>query len=144
MHHRMVKVNVEHLIQSEPDCPAVRGNPRALEQVFTNLFANAIQAMNETGGKLAIKIQTRKLAPPSKRGPNEQPYVEVLVADTGPGIPKELQEKIFQPFFTTSRNGNGLGLAISKQIITAHKGTIRVNSFPGGTVFHVQLPVNSA
>jgi signal transduction histidine kinase len=67
-------------------------------------------------------------------------YLEVSVADTGPGIPKELQDRVFNPFFTTERGGTGLGLAIAKRIITAHKGIIRLTSFPGGTIFHVQLP----
>jgi signal transduction histidine kinase len=66
------------------------------------------------------------------------------VADTGPGIPKELQDRVFHPFFTTERGGTGLGLAIAKRIITSHRGTIRLTSFPGGTIFHVQLPQDEA
>ena len=110
------------------------GNLRALEQVFSNLINNALQAMSQIGsGDLALKVQPDH----SEEGVES---VEVSVADTGPGIPKELQERIFQPFFTTKPNGTGLGLAITKRIITAHKGNIQVSSFPGGTVFHVQLP----
>lgn len=130
---RMERVNVKYHVQVDQGCPQVEGNPRALEQVFTNLISNAIQAMSENGGHLALKIQNLKTA-------EGRVYVEVSIADTGPGIPKELQERIFQPFFTTNRNGTGLGLAIAKRIITAHKGNIRVTSFPGGTVFHVQIP----
>lgn len=66
--------------------------------------------------------------------------VEISVIDTGPGIPKEFQERIFQPYFTTNQSGTGLGLPITKRIITAHRGTISLESFPGGTVFRVILP----
>jgi signal transduction histidine kinase len=62
------------------------------------------------------------------------------VADTGPGIPRELQDRVFHPFFTTERNGTGLGLAIAKRVVTAHKGNIWLESFPVGTVFHVRFP----
>jgi len=132
--HKMTAANIQYGLQVSPDCPPAFGNPRALEQVFTNLITNAIQAMGESGGNLIIKIQ-------STQSIEGRPYVEVSVADTGPGIPKENQDRIFKPFFTTEQNGTGLGLAITKRIITAHKGNIRLTSFPGGTIFHVQLPV---
>jgi signal transduction histidine kinase len=90
--------------------------------------------MNDKGGTVAIKIQHLKPSP-------DRQYIVVDVADDGPGIPKENLDRIFQPFFTTKRDGTGLGLAITQRIITAHKGTIGVNSFPGGTVFRIQLPV---
>ncbi len=119
-------------VQIEADCPAVNGNLRALEQVFANLIGNAVQAMGEKGGSLILRA-----APLERDG---RRFLEASVADTGPGIPKEEQDKVFQPFFTTQRDGTGLGLAIAKRIITAHKGSIRLNSFPGGTIFYIQLP----
>jgi PAS domain S-box-containing protein len=130
---RITRKNIQFNLKIEPDCPPIMGNLRALEQVFSNLIQNAVQAMEEEGGRLGIKVaQSNGHAAPA--------YVEVSVADTGPGIPKEIQENIFQPFMTTKKNGTGLGLAISKRIITAHKGNVSVNSFPGGTVFSVQIP----
>ncbi|OGO38992.1 MAG: hypothetical protein A2W35_02860 [Chloroflexi bacterium RBG_16_57_11] len=129
---RITHLNVAYELTAEPDCPPIRGNLRALEQVFSNLITNALQAMGGKGGNLFIKIQ-----PVHHEG---HEYIEVSVADTGPGIPMELQERVFHPFFTTERGGTGLGLAIVKRIITAHKGTIRLTSFPGGTIFHVQIP----
>lgn len=129
---RIARLNINYDLRTEPDCPLIRGNLRALEQVFSNLITNALQAMGESGGNLFIKIN-----PVRQDGHN---YLEVSIADTGPGIPKELQERVFQPFFTTERGGTGLGLAIAKRIITAHKGNIRLTSFPGGTIFHVQIP----
>ena len=131
---RMVQANVQQFLQIEPSLPLVNGNPRALEQVFSNLTINAIQAMSEKGGTLALKIQ-------KVEGPGNRNYVEVHVADNGPGISKEHQEHLFQLFFTTKVDGTGMGLPITKRILTAHKGTIQVTSYPGATVFHVQIPV---
>jgi PAS domain S-box-containing protein len=130
---RMTSYNVEDSIKIAPDCPNIRGNPRALEQVFTNLVTNAIQVMRDTGGKLAVKIQ------PVRTQENKL-FVETSVADTGPGIPPEIQAKIFEPYYTTEKSGTGLGLAIASRIIEVHKGTIEVKSFPGGSVFQVRLP----
>ena len=64
----------------------------------------------------------------------------MTVSDSGPGIPDEIRERIFEPFVTTKSQGTGLGLAITKRIVTAHHGSISVNTFPGGTVFHVHIP----
>jgi PAS domain S-box-containing protein len=130
---RITKANVKPHVHISEATPAVIGNPRALEQVFSNLITNAVQAMEDQGGTLALKIQ-----PGDIYGENQ--YVSISVADSGPGIPKENLERVFQPFFTTKSNGTGLGLAITKRIITAHKGNVGVKSFPGGTVFTVQLP----
>jgi PAS domain S-box-containing protein len=131
---RMVERHVQCDLRVEPECPLVLGNLRALEQVFSNLINNALQAMSETGnGSLALKVQPVH----AEEGVES---VEVSVADTGPGIPKEFQERIFQPFYTTKRDGTGLGLPLSQRIITAHKGNIQFSSFPGGTIFTVRLP----
>ncbi|HEX2979390.1 MAG TPA: ATP-binding protein [Anaerolineaceae bacterium] len=130
---RLTRVNVQPYFQAEPDCPQISGDARALEQVFTNLISNAVQAMSSTGGTLSVKIS--KLDNEA-----DPPQVEVTVSDDGPGIPDEIRDHIFEPFVTTNPQGTGLGLAITKRIVTAHKGNIYVNSFPGGTVFHVSLP----
>lgn len=133
LHSQIARAKVEASVHVEPGSPMIMGNQHALEQVFNNLISNALHAMEGPGGRLAIKIQF-------KRSTEDRKYVQVSVADTGRGIPAELQERIFQPFFTTERSGTGLGLAITKRIVTAHKGNIRLESFPGGTVFHVQFP----
>jgi len=135
---RMVERHVQCDLRVEPGCPPVLGNLRALEQVFSNLINNALQAMSETGsGTLALKVQPLQV----EEGVES---VEVSVADNGPGIPKEFQERIFQPFYTTKRDGTGLGLSLSQRIITAHKGNIQFSSFPGGTIFTVRLPAAKA
>jgi PAS domain S-box-containing protein len=134
LQQRLAERHVQCDLRVEPDCPQVLGNLRALEQVFSNLINNALQAMSETDtGSLALKVQSVHV----EEGVEN---VEVSVADTGPGIPKEFQERIFQPFYTTKRDGTGLGLALSQRIITAHKGNIQFSSFPGGTIFTVRLP----
>jgi PAS domain S-box-containing protein len=129
----LTRAKVQAHLQVETDLSPTLGDIRALEQVFTNLITNAIQAMSDHGGTLALKIQ-----PIIPDGENEQ--IEVSVSDTGIGIPEENRDRIFEPFFTTGKNGTGLGLAITKRIVTAHKGTIKFDSVPGGTIFQVRLP----
>jgi len=129
---RMLKVNVTPFIHVEENTPLIQGDPRSLEQVFTNLISNAVEAMSANGGTLAVRVAPFILG-------QGHPQVEVTVSDTGPGVPDEVKERIFEPFVTTKSTGTGLGLAITKRIITAHHGSISVNTFPGGTVFHVLL-----
>jgi signal transduction histidine kinase len=130
----MAKVNVSSFFQQNPEIPKVEGDWRSLEQVFTNLISNAVEAMEKTGGTLAIKLEHLQT-----QGGEDQ--VEIKVSDTGPGIPDEIKAKLFEPFITTKSSGTGLGLAIIKRIVIAHRGNIDVESFPGGTVFRVTLPV---
>jgi PAS domain S-box-containing protein len=134
---RLVKLNIKYQVQADKNVPNIEGDYRALEQVFTNLINNAIEAMESTGGMLSVKIR-------QVIEENEQAHIEVSISDTGPGIPAELREKIFEPFFTTKQHGTGLGLAIVKRIVTAHKGSIYVNSILGGTNFVVQFPCASS
>lgn len=110
-----------------------------MRRVFMNLFENSINAMKGNRGRL--KITTRPLRPLSTMRRNTWIYIEIL--DDGKGIPDDLLERIFDPFFTTrkSEGGNGMGLAIVKQIITRHKGFIDVTSKPNkGTIFNIRLP----
>ncbi len=132
----MIRDKVEGHLQKPSQLPCISGNAHALEQVFNNLFSNAIRAMHETqGGLLNVKID-------AVTGVGGHPIIQITVSDTGPGIPKENIHRIFEPFFTTdNENGTGLGLAITQRIIIAHKGKIQVESFSGGgTVFHIQFP----
>jgi len=112
--------------------PRVRANPHDLQQVFVNLFLNAIQAMPD-GGELRVTAQ-----------PDADGFVRVDVSDTGIGIPAEHLEDIFDPFFTTKElgEGTGLGLSVSHSIVEKHGGRIVVESEPGkGTRFSVYLPM---
>lgn len=130
---RMARLNIEPILKMDEDTPQAIADARALDQVFTNLVSNALAAMRENGGTLALRVSRAEQSSP-------KPRVKITVSDTGPGIPPELREKVFEPFFTTNAQGTGLGLAITKRIITAHKGNIQVESFPGGTIFTIILP----
>ena len=136
--HRLQQNNILCQFQVENGLPLVEGDPRAMEQVFANLINNAVQAMHneesDGSGTLAIKIQ-------SLHNVEERTQVEVSVSDTGPGISEEIRDRIFEPFFTTKPGGTGIGLAIVKRIVTAHKGSISVTSIPGVTVFRVHFPI---
>lgn len=131
---RMMRVNVRSELHIAKTTPLIKANEQSLEQVFTNLFSNALRAMSETGGTLAVRVYPLQSSGPPRR-------VMIDVSDTGIGIPPENIDNIFTPFFTTDPQGTGLGLAISQRIVTAHRGNLTVESFPGGgTVFHIELP----
>jgi signal transduction histidine kinase len=134
---RVVRDKIVPRIQCPPEVPLVKGDRRALEQVFTNVIQNAINAMQEQGGVLGIRIAP---APVS----TDHNSIDIFVSDTGPGIPENIKDRIFEPFFTTNKNGTGLGLAITKRIVAAHNGQINVDSFPGGTVFKITLPTEQS
>ena len=121
---RVLRHDDRHL----PPIPALAGE---LNQVWTNLIDNAIDAMSE-GGEL--RIETGR----------EGDYVVVRVIDDGAGIPPEVLPKIFDPFFTTKPvgEGTGLGLDISHRIVTQHRGQLTVDSRPGRTDFTVRLPIS--
>jgi len=109
----------------------VLGCDGELQQVFTNLIVNAVDAMHDTGGRLTVELTANDT------------LVTLRVKDTGPGVPADKLEMIFQPFYSTklSRGGTGLGLSISTEIVQRHGGTLRVVSPPGeGACFLVELP----
>jgi len=104
-----------------------------LQQVLMNLMLNGIEAMKETGGQLTVKSQL-----------GEQGQLLISVSDNGIGIPQNIVDKIFQPFFTTkpTGQGTGLGLSLSYDIIKAHGGEIKVETKEDeGSEFVIQLPV---
>ncbi len=132
---RFIRQHVEARLLKPMETPLIEGHAASLEQVFNNLLSNALRAMPE-GGTLTIKIA-------AEGHHTDNPRLKIDVADTGVGIPEEIQEHIFAPFFTTDqKSGTGLGLAITQRILTSHRGSIRVESYPGGgTVFHISLPI---
>lgn len=128
--HPLKTAQIQVVKQLGDGIPAVRGSANKLQQVFLNLFLNARDAM-PSGGMLEVRTMAHNGS------------VEVEVADTGNGIPREHIHKIFDPFFTTktSGRGTGLGLSVSYGIIKEHAGKIDVRSTPGrGTSFHVEFP----
>jgi signal transduction histidine kinase len=119
------------------ELPPVPMDERLCEQVFVNLALNAYDAMEAVGGKLRVEISRAQRA--GSAG------VEVSFRDTGPGIPLELNQQIFNPFFTTKKSGVGLGLAIVSKIVDEHHGLLRVESEPGqGACFRVFFPTAGA
>jgi two-component system NtrC family sensor kinase len=129
--HRSV-VNIEKRLNLAPDLPTVYADGKQMQQVFLNLFLNAFQAM-AGGGTLTITSGSIL-----RQG---REYVIINVADTGPGIPPQILEKIFTPFFTTKAQGTGLGLAICCKLVQLHNGDIRIASDDrSGTVFTIELP----
>ncbi|MBA3944658.1 MAG: PAS domain S-box protein [Herpetosiphonaceae bacterium] len=114
------------------DLRPIMGNADQLRQVFLNIVLNAIDAMPE-GGTLTVRTEA---------GPT---VALIEIQDTGIGIPEELRERLFEPFFTNKPNGTGLGLSISAHIVTQHGGQIEVESMVGrGTTFRIVLPYGGA
>jgi len=107
----------------------VLGNAGQLNQVWTNLVDNAIDAVGEEG---EVRVEVN----------GDSEHVDVRIVDDGPGIPEDLRARIFEPFFTTKSvgEGTGLGLDIADRIVRTHQGQLTVESRPGRTVFHVRLP----
>lgn len=114
------------------DVPLVRIDMQLMHRAVLNLILNSVQAMPE-GGELVIRAQLEPRV--------EGPAVRLEVCDTGAGIPEELVDRIFQPFFTTRACGTGLGLAVVKSIADAHHAEIAVRSQERGTTFSFVLPV---
>ncbi len=131
--HEMRDVTIE---RDYEDLPAISGSPGELSQVWTNLFSNAVQAMDSGG---TLRIETRRV---------DSGSIEVRVIDSGCGIPQENLERIFEPSFTTREGhvefGLGLGLQITRDLVDRHKGTVTVESRPGRTCFTVVLPIGKA
>ncbi len=124
---------VEVTRQYSENLPEINVDPDLCEQAFTNLVLNAYEAMTNTGGRLTVTVAA--VNSDGRRG------VEVNIEDTGPGIPSELQEQVFNPFFTTKKEGVGLGLSLVSKIVDDHRGWIRISSEPGkGACFRVFLP----
>jgi signal transduction histidine kinase len=124
--------DVEVVRDYDRSIPKISAYPGELNQVWTNLIDNAVDAMGEKGGRLTIR--TRR----------EDDRLMVEVGDTGPGIPDEARSRVFEPFFTTKPvgKGTGLGLDIAWRIVVGrHRGDIRVDSEPGDTRFQVRLPL---
>ncbi len=141
----------KHKIQIHRGWPShaiqVRGDAGALQQVFLNLILNASQAMSD-GGHLFLRIHEDPCDSKSKSRDEKKeslPAVTITVEDTGVGISPENMGKIFQPFFTTKKEGTGLGLSVTRGIVEDHGGTIFIESiFEKGTQVHVRLPVMNA
>jgi two-component system NtrC family sensor kinase len=126
--------NIQLKLDLSDNLPRLMGNVHNLQQVFLNLFLNAIQAMPD-GGSLTVKSYV------------DDGQIRIDVGDSGVGIPPENLDKIFDPFFTTKEvgKGTGLGLSVSYGIIRKHHGRVTVTSDVGkGTTFTITLPVSNS
>ncbi len=132
--HKLKKGDVQIVRDYAAGLPKVCGHAGELNQVWTNLIDNAIDAVE---GRGRVGIRTGR----------EDGRVLVEVSDDGPGIPEDVQDRMFEPFYTTKDvgKGTGLGLDISRRVVVEdHKGDIRVDSRPGETRFQVRLPIRPA
>ena len=126
--------------------PWVAGDADRLQQVLINLLLNAVQAMPD-GGNLELETMYVRRTRPGLDDDRPQDFVCLRVSDTGAGIPAEIREKIFDPFYTTKegQGGTGLGLAVCSGIVKEHDGWIEIADGPsGGTTFRVYLPAGLA
>ena len=138
MQERIRLKNIGIVRDIDANLPSILGNSHALEQVYINLFQNSIDALEEQGGG-TITI-TMEQEPGSQA-------IRVSFADSGSGMPPEVQAKIFEPFFTTKDigKGTGLGLPVVLGIVQDHHGEIVCQSEPGkGTTFRITLPITAS
>ena len=121
--------------QIAPGLPRVRGDPVQLLQVVLNLVVNGCESMSATPApdrRLRLRVARQ-----------DSKYVEVLITDSGAGLPKGREDRVFEPFFTTKTNGLGLGLAIGRSIVSAHGGRLwGENNLLRGATFHLLLPMD--
>jgi signal transduction histidine kinase len=130
--YRFTKGNVELVEDYDTSLPNIQAYVGALNQVWTNIIDNALDAMEvNNSGRLEIKTS------------RDREYVEVSITDNGPGIPEEIKNRVFEPFFTTKEigKGTGLGLDVVSRIVKQHNGSLKVTSIPGRTTFDVCFPI---
>lgn len=133
LNYKLKKASVEVVRNFAPDLPLAKALAGELNQVWTNIIDNAIDAM-ATNGKGTLTIDTKK----------ERDSVVVIITDNGPGISEEISSMIFDPFFTTKEigKGTGLGLDVVMRIIDQHHGSVKLKSEPDNTSFIVCIPIN--
>ena len=137
---RDLPAGLELAFAVEAGCDAVLADAGQLRQVLSNLINNSLDALRQT--------PQPRLSCRARRGQAEGPFgvasVEIIVADNGCGIPPELQEQVFTPFFSTKSQGTGLGLSLVQRIVREHEGVMKLASEPGkGTTVTITLPAHS-
>src|SRR5713101_6580095 len=123
--------SIEMRTELAAELPKIKADRVQLQQVFMNLMLNAIEAMKDSGGELALKSEL------------QDGQLQFSVSDTGVGLPAEKMEQIFSAFFTTKPQGSGMGLAISRSIVESHGGRLWATANDGrGATFHFTLPTH--
>jgi C4-dicarboxylate-specific signal transduction histidine kinase len=124
--------NVELQMALEPTEVKCLADFRLLEHVLLNLTTNAVEAMQGNTGPKRLRLATAK----------EDHKVVITVSDSGPGVPVDLRDRIFEPFYTTRKEGHGVGLSFSQRIIADHAGRMTVSTSPwGGAEFRIEIPM---
>ena len=121
--------NISFTLRCSPESIITEGDEKQLSQVFLNLLKNAMQALEgHPHGELSLQAEQNE-------------HIVIDITDNGPGIPPEILDKVFIPFFTTKSEGTGIGLSLCKEIIRRHEGHLSVKeSKAGKTIFHIELP----
>ncbi|HEY5369229.1 MAG TPA: ATP-binding protein [Hanamia sp.] len=132
LNYKLRKGNITVVEHYDESVPKINVFPGELNQVWTNIIDNAIDAM-EVNGKGQLEITTS----------HDARFVRITITDNGPGIPEDIKQNIFAPFFTTKEmgKGTGLGLDVVTRIMTQHNGEVKVKSEPGATEFEICLPM---
>ncbi len=132
LNYKLRKANINVTDHYDDATPKIKALPGELNQVWTNLIDNAIDAM-EVNGKGNLEITSKY----------DTRFVKIYIKDDGPGIPEDIKPNIFAPFFTTKEmgKGSGLGLDVVSRIMAQHNGSVKVNSQPGATEFEICLPM---
>jgi two-component system, NtrC family, sensor histidine kinase AtoS len=138
---RRPRPEVRILRRYEAAMPPFRMDAERLRQVFENLVLNALEAIRGEGA-VVVQAEVRHAPPSSSVLPSFERFVVVRVSDSGPGIADPDKDRVFFPFFTTKKQGSGVGLAMAKKIVSSHGGLIDVDDAPeGGARFTVRLPM---
>jgi signal transduction histidine kinase/ActR/RegA family two-component response regulator len=138
---------IDIVAELDENCQAIMGDPTQIHQVIMNLCTNAYQAMQETGGRLEIRLEQADIGYEEKTlrlGLKMGPHLHLTVKDEGVGMEASVLERIFEPYYTTKEpgKGTGLGLSVIHGIVKNHGGFVTVDSAPGkGSTFHVYFPV---
>ncbi len=141
-----IPANIELVNEVQQDCGFIRANATQLHQIAMNLITNAFHAVEDKNGRISVCLKEIEMAPEDLDDFSLMPgrHLRFSVADNGAGIPPDMIQKIFEPYFTTKKpgKGTGLGLAVVYGIVKAHKGDIKVYSEPGkGSAFNIYMPV---
>jgi signal transduction histidine kinase len=137
LRYRLESYDVKVDVIREERLPEIAADPDQLKEVFVNLMVNACEAMVD-GGTISVSEEV---------GTSDSvgPVVLIKMADSGPGVPESIQEKLFQPFFSTKEEGTGLGLSIASRIVEEHGGWLDLKSKEGeGATFIITLPIKEA
>ena len=132
---RTPPTGIECQVQIDENLPRVLGDRRLIKRTVVNLMENALHAVNGNG---TVRVRVEPDASNAER------FLRLSVSDTGVGVDPELQERIFEPYFSTRASGTGLGLAIAKKVVEDHGGQISLESESGGgTEVNMTLPISS-